>query len=772
MKVSSRRMLLFATIIANIIYILWRIFCTIPNDKGWFSLIFAIGLLIVEIVGMFEMFVHFYGMSDYKIPEIPVIDYDLYPEVDIFIATYNEPVDLVRKTIYGAKHIRYPDKKKVHIHVCDDGSREEMRLLCEEMGVSHITRKEHDGAKAGNLNNAMKFTNAPYIVTLDADMIPMHDFLMATVPYFLKNAQAKKNGEKQEHQKIGFIQTPQCFYNTDLFQFNLHSEGRIPNEQDYFYRDIQTAKNASNTVIYGGSNTILCREAIDEIGGFYTNSITEDFATGMLIQSKGYVCYAISDVYASGLSPDDLKSLIKQRERWGRGCIQTGRRVNLIFMKGLTFGQKISYLSSISYWYASVKRFFYIMAPIVFAVFGIQVVDCTLIEVLCFWLPTYLLTSTSLKKMSGNIRNTRWTNVYETIMFQSMMFSVIFETFGISKNKFSVTRKDKNQTSDSSYRLKQAIPFVGYIILSIIGICNMVYYTFVTGTSEFVVVLFWLIANLFNLAMVIFFLAGRKQLRSSERFVARLDCVVTQDTLHMECSTVDVSETGFSFVSSVPEYIDPDQTFEIVFTMDAGDEVYTCKTNGKIAQVIQTGDNWKYACSLVEEDRLVLDQWYLMVHDRVPSLPQTIEGSLGFYEDLEVNIKKRVQSTPFFNRKTARMYMNAPVVTENAGVVTMKNFNYKYMLAEFQGTFDPPLNMAIKIAEGVILRGTLSDGVPVKMGQLYTVDNISIIMSDGKKRKKLMEWLKQVASINMMVEAPKVQTQVVGDDEEDLMQRV
>ena len=443
MKKNSKQILLKLTIISNLIYILWRIFFTIPKGKGSISLICAILLLVVEIMGMFEMLVHYHGMSNIEYPEKPEIDEDLYPHVDVFVATYNESVELVQKTINGCVNMEYPDMKKVHIYICDDGNRKEMKDMAKKMGVNYITREDREGAKAGNLNNAMNHSTSPLIATFDADMIPMHDFLIATVPYFLKNEQAKKDGIDEEYEKIGFVQTPQSFYNPDLFQFNLYSENRIPNEQDYFYRDIQVARNRSNSVIYGGSNTVISREALNEVGGFYTRSITEDFATGILIQSKGYRCYAIPEVHASGLSPTDLKSLIKQRERWARGCIQTARRLNILFKKGLGFWQKVSYLTSITYWYASIKRFIFIMAPIMFSVFNVTVVDCTLLGVMVFWLPMYILSNTSLKKLSKGIRTIRWTNIYETILFQSLMPSVILETFAISKNKFSVTKKIK-----------------------------------------------------------------------------------------------------------------------------------------------------------------------------------------------------------------------------------------------------------------------------------------------------------------------------------------
>ena len=129
---------------------------------------------------------------------------------------------------------------------------------------------KRQGAKAGNLNNALAHSTSPYIVTFDADMIPKSDFLMKLIPYFV-DARIRNRGRKEEEQiRLGFVQSPQAFYNPDLFQFNLFSEKRIPNEQDYFYKDIQVARTRTNSVIYGGSNTVIAREALEAVGGFYT----------------------------------------------------------------------------------------------------------------------------------------------------------------------------------------------------------------------------------------------------------------------------------------------------------------------------------------------------------------------------------------------------------------------------------------------------------------------------------------------------------------------
>jgi cellulose synthase (UDP-forming) len=134
--------------------------------------------------------------------------------------------------------MRYPNKKKIHIYLCDDGRRKEMKELCRKMKINYLDRKDNKNAKAGNYNNALKKTKSPYIVVFDADMQPSKDFLMKTIPYLFY----KEN--------IGFIQLPQSFSNLDLYQKRFKLSNYIPFEQDYFYHRIQLSRNHNNSVIF------------------------------------------------------------------------------------------------------------------------------------------------------------------------------------------------------------------------------------------------------------------------------------------------------------------------------------------------------------------------------------------------------------------------------------------------------------------------------------------------------------------------------------------
>uniref|UniRef100_UPI0032612E76 glycosyltransferase n=1 Tax=Clostridium sp. NkU-1 TaxID=1095009 RepID=UPI0032612E76 len=161
------------------------------------SLIFGILLIAAETVTVFTSFELFYQkmqMNKFQL-ECPEIPDEYYPDVDVFIATHNEPADILYKTVNACTFMEYPDKSKVHIYICDDGNREEIAGLARQFGVGYLGLADNKDAKSGNLNNALSKTSSPLIATFDADMIPQHTFLMKTVPYFLLSRFAKENGK-------------------------------------------------------------------------------------------------------------------------------------------------------------------------------------------------------------------------------------------------------------------------------------------------------------------------------------------------------------------------------------------------------------------------------------------------------------------------------------------------------------------------------------------------------------------------------------------------
>lgn len=314
----------------------------------------------------------------------------------------------------------------------------------------------------------------------------------------------EKSGKHKKQQlsgKTGFVQTPQSFRNEDLFQRAFRAGDIIPNEQDYFYLELEPARNSCNAVIFGGSNTLLSRKALNDAGGFITETLTEDFATGIEIQKHGYRCIAIDTPLAYGLSPENLTDMIRQRNRWARGCIQAGRKTHLMFTSKLTLSQRMSYLAAISYWYSPLKKLVYLFAPLMYSIFGITVMNCDFKQMLMFWLPMYFLAACGIRFFSNGIRSAWWSDIYELCMFPFLLPGVLAESAGIRKKQFNVTDK----SGRTGWRLWYTLPFIALIALSVLGTVNTVNRMISEQTTVYLFLLFWLTVNLYELLYALTF---------------------------------------------------------------------------------------------------------------------------------------------------------------------------------------------------------------------------------------------------------------------------
>lgn len=614
-------------IIVCTIYLCWRLFFTLPFQHGLIALIGGIVLFAAEFASMVEGLINLKYIGFAKKPEKPVIPDEAYPDVDVLVATHSESADLLARTVNGCLHMEYPDPKKVHIYLCDDGNRPEIKELADTMGIGIFQLEENKEAKAGNLNNALRQTNSPLIVTFDADMIPQPRFLLETVPYFYLPKMIKEDGiwrfrteeEIDPEFRMGFVQTPQNFYNPDLFQFNFGCEDSIPNEQDYFFKEVNVGRNNTNSPIYAGSNTMITRESLEEVGYIHTNNITEDFATGIDIQAHGFTCFAVDEVLASGLAPDDFGQLIQQRQRWGRGCVQTILSRDFLFSK-LPFRTKMSYFNCLSYWWTFARRAVFIMAPILFVLFDLVLLDTSLKELFFIWLPSYAVFNYTIKLVSGKIRVNRWSNITDTILFPYLIFSIICETLGLSLRKFAVTDKSGNikRSAHFHYAIPHVILFAGNTIALIMIIVNML----VSHSFGSIFVLFWLITNGYYLLMAILFMTGRVNLNETAVYRTPVSLDFMTHVGHCQATTSEISESGFSFLISDKMGLKKGRTFN--FTLSDGKE--TTSIPATVESVVSHENGWLVKTYIRKENRWNPALWQ-MIYGHEPTLATRVTSN-------------------------------------------------------------------------------------------------------------------------------------------------
>jgi cellulose synthase (UDP-forming) len=646
--------------------------------------------------------------------------------------------------VNACTHLHYPDKSKLHIFICDDTNRPETAKLAKVFGIGRFGLSENKFAKAGNLNYALGKTSSPLVLTIDADMIPKSDFLLRTVPYFFlpklkKTAEGvwvpREEGECDPEEKIGFIQTPQSFYNPDLFQYNLYSERNIPNEQDFFFREVNIGRNVSNSALYAGSNTLISREALQAVGNIATDSITEDFETGINIQAKGYRTFAISETLAQGLAPTSIQSLINQRVRWARGCIQSLRNVKLLTNKELPVSTKIGYIATFLYWWTFFRRFMYILSPILFALFNLRVVDSAFLQIAAFWLPHYVLQTVAVGALSDKIRNQHWSNIIDTILFPYMSGPVILESIGVRQTHFVVTKKDGRTEKGDSVRL-YALPHILMLGICLLSAATCVLRIVRTGAFYDIVILYWLIVNMKNLFFAVCFMLGRPNFRMAERFDAVLPVEIEFDGRILRGMTCDLSETGLSAVLSRPAYIPQDGAFSVRLQ----DRDYRCELQGELTHVVQRQNQWKYCIhikSIKEADRR---NYMQIVFDRDHPLPKTMAASSGLYSDFAENINKRNAPLRQSMRKLPRIFVDRPLA--DAPAETLVDFNYRYATIRFHSPADATDSKEISPGFGLtILLRRVPSAEPGGHEVLYSVENWAELVQNPAFDRLLDDWL-------------------------------
>lgn len=558
------------TIALGIAYLNWRWRFSLNPDALWFS----IPLVIAETLSFLStvlVIINFWSYKDaeknspaHYLSEIEDLQgrNDRPVKFDIFIATYNEDVELVRQSIIAAKNIEYPFPDiEIKIYVLDDGRRDgrdagkqNMKMVAEEEGVGYLIREHNRGYKAGNLKNALEKTQGDLFAILDADTRAFPEFLIHTTGYFKKK-------------KVAWVQTPQWFCDTTeaeklssiiISKFKLTNNklkqvagiifGRIKvNEDIYgndprlFYDVILRKRNFYNAAFCCGAGSIHRREAVMSLalrefaGGLkkramdfisrkkpvdniqeQINSLlleeeiipfkfhaSEDIYTSILLHAdveNKWESIQHPDVECRMLSTQDLDSWIKQHQRYAEGSLDIAFNDNPVFKKGLSLGQKISYFTTIWSYFAPLWILIFLLSPIVFF-FTLQLpVKAYSFEFFKYFLPFQILNIITMTLGCWGISTKRGDQYYIS-SFWFMLMSLVSVVRG-KKVKFNVTPKDKNNAINTQHFFPHAI----IIALTLLGIA---YNVVLLATdhhprpSGFTANAFWCIFNIIALSIMI-----------------------------------------------------------------------------------------------------------------------------------------------------------------------------------------------------------------------------------------------------------------------------
>lgn len=355
-------------------------------------------------------------------------DTSLWPTVDVYIPSYNEPLEVVRDTVLAAQCLDYP-RDKLKIYLLDDGKRSEFAVFAADVGVGYITRNDNAHAKAGNLNHAMKLTHGELICVFDCDHVATRIFLQATVGGFLQDP------------KLALVQTPHYFYSPDPFERNLSVGRNIPNEGALFYGPIQQGNDNWNATFFCGSCAVIRRSALDQIGGFAVETVTEDAHTALKLQRLGWGSAFIDIPLAAGLATERLVLHVIQRTRWARGMTQIFRLDNPLLGRGLTLQQRLCYLSAMLYYQFALPRIAFLTAPLAYLLFNLNIIHSSASLIFAYALPHLFLAVYVNSRLNGRFRYSFWGEIYDLVLAFHIVLPTAVTMLFPKRGKFNVTDK-------------------------------------------------------------------------------------------------------------------------------------------------------------------------------------------------------------------------------------------------------------------------------------------------------------------------------------------
>ncbi|ARV61434.1 cellulose synthase catalytic subunit (UDP-forming) [Nostocales cyanobacterium HT-58-2] len=586
-------------------------------------------------------------------------------KVDIYIPTFNEDVEIVRKTALAAMACDYAPGKKI-VYVLDDGRperykendprrekfrqrREQIRQMCEEIGCIHMTRDNNNHAKAGNINNAFHKTDGELVLILDCDHIPSRQFLMHTVGFFFD-------------QKVSFVQTPHWFYNPDPFERNLLTGGKIPAGNELFYKVLQKGNDFWNAAFFCGSAAIIRKSHALEVEGVAVETVTEDCHTALRLHSRGYKSVYYDKIMVAGLAPDTFSSYVGQQVRWARGMAQILRVENPLFNPKLklTIPQRICYFSATSHFLYGYPRLIYAIVPTLFLLFGINPIRGLGLETLSYAVPHILLALFTNHIIYKTVRFSFWNEIFEFVMAFQAGWVTMLALINPKLGSFNVTDKGVNVTKRTFdwQSMRGLIIVTAFVFASLFAVP----YWLLLRPEDWQAVLVNTLWSGFNLILLIAaLLVGfeQPQVRSAHRLQRRLPVVISSSNQTFRGETINISETGalISLESwpNLPDEID----VEIM-----GDFTARASLTAQVVRVSPVSDTETLlAIDFVNPSRAQMDDLILILYSDVrewySQKRQSIDQPIASLKFLATSLNRSLRDIKPITRHQVRKRVNA-----------------------------------------------------------------------------------------------------------------
>ncbi|HJS29802.1 MAG TPA: cellulose synthase family protein, partial [Anaerolineales bacterium] len=296
-----------------------------------------VAILYLAIIGLLFLFgiYHFYIVYlAIRFDRQPVESLEIsdWPAVTVQLPIYNE-LYVAERLIRAAARLDYP-RDRLEIQVLDD-SDDETRAAAESTAnelaadgfqVRYIHRDVRSGYKAGALSQGLKVATGEFLAIFDADFIPPVDFLRRTLPRFTGP-------------EIAFVQARWGHLNRD---YSLLTFMQALTLDSHFVIEQYARSQAGYWFNFNGTAGIWRREAIEDAGGWRSETLTEDLDLSYRAFLRGWQAKYLRDVVVPAELPVTFGAYRRQHNRWARGGFECARNlVPAIWRTETSLSQKI-----------------------------------------------------------------------------------------------------------------------------------------------------------------------------------------------------------------------------------------------------------------------------------------------------------------------------------------------------------------------------------------------------------------------------------------------
>ncbi len=546
--------LMAISLLASTRYLWWRYTTTLNWDDS-LDLVLGLILVAVETYAWLVLLLG-YVQTAWPLQREPVPlpeDESLWPSVDVYIPTYNEPLHVLKPTVLAAQQMDWPTDK-LNVYILDDGKREEIRRFAEEVGVQYLDRPDNRHAKAGNLNHALTKTRGEFIAIFDCDHIPTRSFLQTSMGWFFKD------------RKLALVQTPHHFFSPDPFERNLGTFGQVPNENELFYGLVQDGNDLWNATFFCGSCAVLRRGPLEEVGGIAVETVTEDAHTALKMHRLGYRSAYLSQPQAAGLATESLSAHVGQRIRWARGMTQIFRIDNPMLGKGLNPVQRLCYSNAMLHFLYGIPRLVFLTAPLAFLLLHAYFIHASAVAIVLYVVPHIFHANLTNSRIQGKYRHSFWAEVYETALAWYIARPTTVALIDPGKGSFNVTAKG-GLVEKEHFDWTISRPYLVVLLLNLLGVAFGLWRLQAGDPREIptvIITLLWTLYNLLILGAVLAVAAEARQVRVNHRVGLDVPVTLILPGQHrVQTRTVDVSEGGIGVELPEKNLLSPGQKLQI-----------------------------------------------------------------------------------------------------------------------------------------------------------------------------------------------------------------